>query len=247
MEPVEKSRAGFQEVWQRRVKATTDKSGEIQEKGEDLEALLVMPSKITEDAVRQDACSIGELLTDAAQAHRLLKARLAPGTEWAEKDFDAYVAAGHGGPRLSAMVFGSFVEDELVVSRELDVLDNGNALLPGGYLWDPGIRSAEAVNDAVAAIGLHDDDSAFRDVTDVSRLVVIFGSAGEMLTAIECVHETCDVITMDNRFQNPTCMGVRNITFVVRNWIEQRAHLSELIFSFRELESFARKDGNASR
>merc|ERR1711918_232265 len=56
-----------------------------------------------------------------------------------------------------------------------------------------------------------------------------------------------DVITMDNKFQNPSCMGLRSVTFVVRSWIEERAHLSELIFSFHELESFARKDGLAYR
>jgi hypothetical protein len=242
--PVNESAASLRKKWELRVK--TAESAPEQADVKELESLLDtasnMPPKPKDKeqcffTTRQGAASVDELMADAAIAHRQLKAWLAPGTAWAEADFDTSVS-GTG------------------ADRALDLGDGGGGVaFPGGRVWDMGLQDEAQIRESIAVIERHDDVAPFRDVTDVSRILVTFTSAKEMLAAVECVNRGRDVAWMDNGVTNPSCLGYRDICFCVRQQVPvsasmprmdslaERVHFSELRFTFVEFEEFRRTEG----
>merc|ERR1711879_906178 len=87
------------------------------------------------------------------------------------------------------------------------VAEDTDSVLRGGTLYDPGVAPEAEVHAAVASASWHDDTMGFRQVTDVSRLIVTFGSAKQLLEAIECIRETFEVAWTKNGIQTPTCLG----------------------------------------
>lgn len=105
---------------------------------------------------------------------------------------------------------------------------------------------------AVAATSWHDDTAGFRQVTDISRIIVTFGSAKQLLEAVERVRETFDVAWMENGIQNPTCLGHRDVTFGIRQRVAgsgglRRQHFSELCLTLDDLDELRRKEGPGFR
>merc|ERR1712110_1020664 len=128
-------------------------------------ALVDLPSIPTSSSVLQDATLLEELMADAAEAQKELKSKLAPGTEWSQQAF---------GSKISALT-GTQEARTLVVAEDAD------SVLRGGTAYDPGVAPEAVVHTVVASTLWHDDALGFRQVTDVSRLIVTFGSAKQLL------------------------------------------------------------------
>merc|ERR1712232_1047239 len=216
-------------MWEKRAKAAEaleDKTTSYK-----LEEVLDLTSKMPMEpfTARQGASSVAELLADASKAHQKLKAWLAPGTDWANAKFDEYVPS----------------TDQ---RRAFDMGDGSNVAFAGGRVWDLGLLDEVQVRETIAVVQRYDDVAPWKDVTDVSRILVTFTEPKDMIAAIEHVQKQLEVAWMENGVQNPTCLGYRDLVLGVRQHVgasasEQRVHCCELRFTFEEFEDFRRKDG----
>lgn len=186
---------------------------------------------LLEDWTPQGARTLDGMIADAVQAHSQLKGLLAPGTQWglAELNDRGSVALQDG--RRS---WRSGPSD----------------LAPCGEHYDPGVEDGEAVRrKALRLRRSSEGEPPVQDVTDVSRLSIIFETADWLQRALSHLLQRLDVLWMLNRFQSPSCLGYRCINMGVRQRVyvhgqPPRAHVSEIELGLRE---FANADAAGGR
>lgn len=160
----------------------------------------------------QRTADIDTLLQDAAAAQQELKRRLAPDTAWA-----ATVMDQHFKDKQQRLLLPGF-QTRQSVAHWVDAL------------LDPGIKKQKRIEEKTAykykdkAGVLH-----FERVRDISRLALMFHSAGKLLDAIPFLQEVFDVVEIENRFVNPTALGWSDITCLVRIHLPGlQVHIAEL-------------------
>lgn len=205
-----------------------------EEDAEGLQEVLQLRSRLPAEPLvaRQGARSVQELLEDAARAQQSLKAKLAPESAWAQKTFSAALASASEEPAR----FWSSASPE-------------GGVLPGCRLFDLGVQSMQSVLAAVVALRRHDDPEPFRDVADVSRLLGTVNTAKELLGAIARIDELFEVVWLANGVANPSCVGRREISIGVRQYVPtggwqdapRRSHISELCLTLTTLDTVGRK------
>merc|ERR1711963_117751 len=147
-EPIEECRQAMLAIWEE----CTDGVDQTKEYDE-LLSQLPLDSAQYPERVRQGACTLEDLMADAAQAQVQLKALLAPGNNaWSHM-------------ACSAMQPGDRMNPERCWRSPLD-----HNILADGNHYDPGLKTEAQVLKKAAAIRRHEDAMAFRDVVDVSRI-----------------------------------------------------------------------------
>eukprot|EP00929_Paragymnodinium_shiwhaense_P015215 TRINITY_DN12327_c0_g1_i1.p1 TRINITY_DN12327_c0_g1~~TRINITY_DN12327_c0_g1_i1.p1 ORF type:complete len:903 (+),score=207.94 TRINITY_DN12327_c0_g1_i1:141-2711(+) len=204
--------------------AALKEEGETQE----LEDLLSLDTELADaTTVRQGARSLEELYADAGAAQMALKKRLVTslGGCWAEID---HATADAGSRTWQSPPLPDEDEEGAAVYE----------MLVDGRHYDPGLKPKAVLLEKVAACGRHDDDEAFRDVVDVSRLSVGFNEISRLYAAAMKVKEVFenDIVWFDNKVKNPSMLGFREVNVGIRQLVsvdpsgEQlpRVHITEL-------------------
>lgn len=180
----------------------------------------------------QEAENLPGLLAEAEQAQLLLKAKFCPVHPWAEMKMnctDTYPAND------SRRMWASSVDD----------------LAPTAAHFDPGIKSyhssfEEAKNRQTAL----DDQPPINELVDVSHICIVFSSIALILQALQQILKSLDVIWVDNRFRNPSCLGYRDISIGVRQQVHMKGrgtncqHISEVQLVHRELFNVKKSCGH---
>ena len=189
------------------------------------------------DRMAHGARELAASLADAARAQLQLKAQLAPHTRWAEDLNDA--AAPEAEDRRRYWRAGA------------------DHLARHGEHYDPGLKARErVVEKALNRKRPYEAELPVEEVTDISRLCVIFDAPGELLRALRDILQELDVVWVRNTFANPCICGSRRVDVGVRQRIDlpcqaPRAHVSELQLLLRDLHEVElcarRRRGNALR
>lgn len=186
-----------------------------------------------EVSLRQGACNLADLMSDAAAAHRQLKGRLLPGSSWSDADLNDMraVPAGH-----------------VIRTWHSTSLDPA----PCGAHHDPGLEREERVLSAARRMmRALDVDPQLDAVFNASSLDIVFESAECLKNAADWLIKNLDVVWLENQFRNPSCLGYRDLTVGVRWFVADgdvtnpphRVHINEIRLSLKELHEKKREAG----
>lgn len=189
--------------------------------------------QLLEDWMEQGASQLGDLVADAARAQLCLKGRLASGTAWAQTDLSNMfeVPRGH-----ASRIWHSSAGDPL----------------PSGTHHDPGVESHEQLLERARCQMMPlDVDPRVEHLVDISGLGIVFESAEDLHRGVAWITEHFDVLWVHNRFRNPSCLGLRDMSIGVTHLLPtgdasgspQRAHVSELRLSLKQLDIVGEGEG----
>mmetsp|Transcript_85568 Transcript_85568/g.149171 ORF Transcript_85568/g.149171 Transcript_85568/m.149171 type:complete len:2183 (+) Transcript_85568:355-6903(+) len=188
---------------------------------------------LAEVSLRQGTRNLRDLMCDAAVVHRQLKNRLLPGASWSEAELNDTQAVPPG---------------HVVRTWHSSSLDPA----PCGAHYDPGLEREDRVLAAARRmIRALDVEPRLDLVFNTSRLDIVFESAECLRNAVDWLIKNLDVVWLENRFRNPSCLGGRDITIGIR-WLVAdcnltnpplRVHINELQLSLKELHDKKREDG----
>lgn len=189
------------------------------------------------DRLEQEPGRLQDVMADAKLAHGQLKEALAPGSSWAQADFDASPAAEGEDGQMST---------EQKLQRTLAVGPSG--LLAHAVLHDPGIRRRRYVIERAREFKRpHTLQLPVNSVLRISCLRATFDSLEHLNTALQSVLKHFDVVSLHNGFRSPCCLGRLEVRAGIRQWVrdrngkDMRWHISELKLLHREAP-----DGGAS-
>eukprot|EP00928_Gymnodinium_smaydae_P086978 TRINITY_DN7134_c0_g3_i3.p1 TRINITY_DN7134_c0_g3~~TRINITY_DN7134_c0_g3_i3.p1 ORF type:complete len:250 (+),score=66.27 TRINITY_DN7134_c0_g3_i3:146-895(+) len=156
-------------------------------------------------------------MADAEQAHSQLKELLAPRSTWAARRLNDHYEVS--------------TDDE-----RRRWTSSSTCLAPDGEHYDPGIRTARWVLDkAKRIIRPEEVVPPSHLLVDISRLTITFDTSQSLCAALEKLLGKLNVVTMNNGFANPNCLGYRHIELVVRQHVGARVFLCTLELHHRAL------------
>eukprot|EP00928_Gymnodinium_smaydae_P086979 TRINITY_DN7134_c0_g3_i4.p1 TRINITY_DN7134_c0_g3~~TRINITY_DN7134_c0_g3_i4.p1 ORF type:complete len:572 (+),score=137.57 TRINITY_DN7134_c0_g3_i4:107-1717(+) len=172
---------------------------------------------LEEDVLEHGARELSELMADAEQAHSQLKELLAPRSTWAARRLNDHYEVS--------------TDDE-----RRRWTSSSTCLAPDGEHYDPGIRTARWVLDkAKRIIRPEEVVPPSHLLVDISRLTITFDTSQSLCAALEKLLGKLNVVTMNNGFANPNCLGYRHIELVVRQHVGARVFLCTLELHHRAL------------
>eukprot|EP00746_Dinoflagellata_sp_MGD_P091305 gnl/MRDRNA2_/MRDRNA2_36192_c0_seq1.p1 gnl/MRDRNA2_/MRDRNA2_36192_c0~~gnl/MRDRNA2_/MRDRNA2_36192_c0_seq1.p1 ORF type:complete len:917 (+),score=216.59 gnl/MRDRNA2_/MRDRNA2_36192_c0_seq1:76-2751(+) len=183
---------------------------------------------LAEDWVVQEAEALNDLLEDAMEAQKRLKQQLAPEESWGITEFND-----------SSLVPIGDVRRKWHSSK--------GHLAPCGEHFDPGIKGKDRVwEKAKSRQKDYMVQPPFNDLVDISRMAVVFDSVECLTAALTQIVAAFDVVWVDNKFRNPSCVGYRDINLGIRHRVgeHQRVHLSEFQLLLRDFYVVKQGDGH---
>eukprot|EP00746_Dinoflagellata_sp_MGD_P138436 gnl/MRDRNA2_/MRDRNA2_72093_c0_seq1.p1 gnl/MRDRNA2_/MRDRNA2_72093_c0~~gnl/MRDRNA2_/MRDRNA2_72093_c0_seq1.p1 ORF type:complete len:1433 (+),score=351.18 gnl/MRDRNA2_/MRDRNA2_72093_c0_seq1:102-4301(+) len=191
----------------------------------ELQSLVCIDGKLSAngsktDKFTQDAKNFEALIADAKKAHRKLKAALAPLTKWARTDF-----------------IGSSDDVDPYFATSPDYL------LPKGEIFDPGVQSESLVRHNAAKLQKeYEAEPPWDALTDISRLVVAFDSASDLLTGLDHLTDRFEVLWVTNGFTHPVSIDQCKVSIGIKQNIPQ-GHISQLDLCLRPVLDFEEGSG----
>lgn len=183
-------------------------------------------SCLLNDRLLQAATCLSEVMDDAAVAHFQLKEILAPGCPWA------------------STVFTDVVEVPLDADTRT-WRSSSRSIAPCGIHFDPSLRGDREVYKMAKNIQRPEQvEPPVWEILDISRLSITFESMKDLTGAVARILDKLDCVWVRNRFRNPTCLGHREISIGVSQYIRRRNHVSELRLQLRSIEAISRSTGN---
>jgi len=192
---------------------------------------------LVEEAPKQDATRLNQLIESAATAHRALKEALAPNTEWSQDV-------------LNDMIEVPYEDERRRITRPAE---SPWELAPGATLIDLGLKAEGRIFEKAKWRQRPEQIAPpLTETLDISRILIIFSSCQELCDGLERIKQHMDVVSLENRFSNPLCMGHRCVILTVRQSLEvehdgthrPETHYSKLILEHREV--FGVKEGSGA-
>lgn len=176
------------------------------------------------------------LIEDAGVAQAMLKAIVAPGTEWATMDMGPAwaerIAADHPDDPLIEKALRSTrahisLEDYKAGIRPNVLVKVDTSLCDAAF--DPGIKNMQRVKEKAAYKYLDSNGQPmYRRVRDISRLALLYDSPSRLRAAVKKIKKVFKVVEIENRFASPTALGWRDVTILVELLANGRRHIAEL-------------------
>merc|ERR1712070_1302285 len=198
---------------------------------------------LRQEGPKQDSTKLQAIMEAANAAHLELKQVLAPNTGWSQEDMNDILEVGYEDERRR-------------VVREAGVSDRWE-LVPGATLVDCGVKAIGRVFEKAKWRQRPEQVSPdFSEALDISRIIVVFNSCKELLEGLERLQQSLDVVSLENRFLNPLCMGHRCIMMTVRQQVDvehdagvaaiygSEVHYCKLILEHKSM--FAVKEGSGA-
>lgn len=175
---------------------------------------------LTQDWVTQDATQLPDLIADAMHAQQQLKAKLGPASAWSQQEMND----------VQGMPQGHEARSWTSAERHI---------CPNGSHYDPGVKSNDRVLEkAISMQHSLNEDPPVKYLVDVSRLGIIFDSPKDILKALRQIREHFNVVWVDNKYQNPSCLGYRDLNVGVKQKLPNqphREHISEIQLLLRDM------------
>lgn len=172
------------------------------------------------EPLKQESNDLRALAEAASQAHMQLKQVLAPGTAWAQ-DFLCDLGEVPYEDERRRTIAGS--------SNRLDVV-------PGALIIDLGLKAERHLFEKAKWKQRPEQMTPpLQDVLDVSRLLIVFKNCTELCAGLDRLMQSLDVVSLENRFLNPLCMGHRCIMLRVRQNLGSLTYISKLILEHQQI------------
>jgi len=172
---------------------------------------------LQEDWICQEAKSLNDLLADATIAQKLLKEELAPTDVWGKTEYND-----------TSLVPMSDEKRKWTAAK--------TDLAPCGEHFDPGIKGEKRVEEkAKSRQKPYMSQPPYHDLVDISRLAIVFDSVMRLGTSLKNIVEKCDVLWVDNKFRNPSCVGYRDVNIGIQFQLDGFIHVSELQLLLKDI------------
>lgn len=195
---------------------------------------------LIEELPKQALSRLQALVAAAAEAHLQLKRTLAPNTTWAQE-------AMHD---LSEIPY----DHECRTLTTAKSSNHWDGPVTGATLIDLGLKAERRIFEKAKWLQRPEQTTPpLADVLDISHILISFENCADLCDGLERLTQSLDVVSLDNRFSNPSCVGHRCIILIVRQDIEievqgmyrTSSHISKLILEHKDMFHVKERAGAA--